>query len=176
MSPSKRSTLQPKPTNGGEPAADRPQISPVYGVPKNKKNLLPWSHVVERMEAAKYFWVTTVSLDGRPHATPVDGIWLENRLYFGGDPSTKRNRNLAQNPAACIHLENGLDVVILHGEVAIREPADPALSRQLAEITNQKYGSTLSVDKHDATGAQVFHPRLVFAWSNGLANATRWRL
>jgi nitroimidazol reductase NimA-like FMN-containing flavoprotein (pyridoxamine 5'-phosphate oxidase superfamily) len=174
----KRKPTDPEPASASaaEPAADRPHISPAYGVPKHKKNLLPWSHVVERLEAAKYFWVATVDAQGRPHATPVDGIWLDNRLYFGGDPSTRRSRNLAQNPAACIHLENGLDVVILHGEVETLEAADRALSRRLAEITNQKYGYGLKVDKHDATGAQVFRPRLAFAWSNGLANATRWRL
>jgi hypothetical protein len=28
----------------------------------------------------------------------------------------RRNRNPAQNPAVCVHLESGSNVVILHGE------------------------------------------------------------
>lgn len=30
---------------------------------------------------------------------------------------SRRNRNLARNPAVCVHLESGSDVVILYGEV-----------------------------------------------------------
>ena len=87
-----------------------------YGMPKSKRGLLPWQHVSERMAAARYYWISTVDPDGRPHATPVDGLWLDDLLYFGGSPTTRRNRNLALNPATCVHLESGIDVVILHGD------------------------------------------------------------
>lgn len=176
MATSKRSAIA-KPVSQSEgPVASRPSISPAYGVPKSPKGMLPWSHVTERMAKAKYYWVSTVSPDGRPHATPVDGIWLHDRLYFGGDASTRRSRNLAANPAACVHLEDGLDVVIMHGEVHSLRSADRVLSRRLAQATNDKYGYGLNIEKHDATGAQVFRARVVFAWSGGLTNATRWQL
>ncbi|MEV0388431.1 pyridoxamine 5'-phosphate oxidase family protein [Nonomuraea sp. NPDC050643] len=28
----------------------------------------------------------TVRADGRPHVVPVDGVWVDDRLYFGGRP------------------------------------------------------------------------------------------
>ncbi len=73
----------------GEPKAGRPRIPREYGVTSDKKGLLPWSHVNERMTKAMQYWVCTVSPEGRPHATPVDGLWLDGRLYFGGSPKTR---------------------------------------------------------------------------------------
>ena len=98
-----------------EPPASRPRLPAEYGVPGGTDELLPWSHVVERMWTAMHYWICTVDPAGRPHAVPVDGLWLDDRLYFGGHAATRRNRNLAANEAACIHLESATDVVILHG-------------------------------------------------------------
>lgn len=109
--------------------ASRPHM-PGYGVPKDMKGTLPWSHVTERMAEAMHYWICTVSPDGHPHATPVDGLWLDDQLYFGGYPQTRRNRNLGANPAACVHLESGIDVVIMHGEA--QELRAPDLSDALA--------------------------------------------
>ena len=110
-----------------EPKVSRPQIPAMYGIPTHNKGLLPWSHVSERMAEARVYWISTVDPSGHPHATPVDGLWLDDRLYFGGSPETRRNRNLAQNPSVCVHLENGSDVVILHGEVRELGEADREL-------------------------------------------------
>src|SRR5262245_2158881 len=66
------------------PKASRPHM-PGYGVPKDNKGLLPWSHLTKRMAEAQNYWICTVSPDGRPHATPVWGLWLDDRLYFGGE-------------------------------------------------------------------------------------------
>jgi nitroimidazol reductase NimA-like FMN-containing flavoprotein (pyridoxamine 5'-phosphate oxidase superfamily) len=161
----------------GRPKAERPYIDSIYGVPKHHKGLLPWSHVSERMAEAKVYWVSTVSPDGRPHATPVDGIWLDDRLYFGGSPKTRRHRNLAANPAVCIHLESGSDVVILHGDAHELGVADHALAVRLSEASNKKYGYGTKPEQYEAeaaSGIWVFHPRVVFAWRQFMKDATRW--
>src|SRR5687768_3182446 len=93
----RKPTAKQQPSNrAAEPRASRPQIPADYGIPKSKKGLLPWSHVTERMTRAMHYWVCTISPDGHPHAMPVDGLWLDDRLYFGGSPQTRRNRNLAK--------------------------------------------------------------------------------
>ena len=157
------------------PIASRPQMPKEYGIPKDKKGLLPWSHVSERMDEAKYYWVCTVSPDGRPHATPVDGLWLDDRLYFGGNPQTRRHRNLAANPAVCIHLENGLDVVILHGDARELRDVDRSLAVRLAEASAQKYGYAPKPEDYGKGGVFVFRPRMVLAWKQFPKDATRWR-
>jgi len=165
----------PNPIHG--PVAGRPHTpGPAYGIPKSRKELLPWSHVSERMAAAKYYWIGTVSLDGRPHATPVDGLWLDEQLYFGGSPDTRRNHNLAANPAVCVHLENGLDVVILHGEAHELRAPDRALAIRLSEASAQKYGYGPRPEDYGTNpGTYVFRPRVVFAWKQFPKDVTRWQ-
>lgn len=161
---------------GMNPNATRPQMQG-YGIPKDNKGLLPWSHVSERMAKAMHYWVSTVSPDGRPHATPVDGLWLDGELYFGGDPRTRRNRNLAANPACCIHLESGKDVVILHGVALELREIDRPTAVRLSEESKQKYGYGLTPEQYQKTaGMYAFRPRMVLAWSNFPKDATRWRL
>jgi nitroimidazol reductase NimA-like FMN-containing flavoprotein (pyridoxamine 5'-phosphate oxidase superfamily) len=153
--------------------AGRPHI-PGYGIPKTRTGLLPWSHIGERMAAASHYWVSTVDPGGHPHATPVDGLWLDERLYFGGSPQTRRNRNLAANTAVCIHLESGTDVVILHGEARALK-ADRQLAVRLSQASVQKYGYGPGPDGYEAGGIYVVSPLLVFAWKNFPKDATCWR-
>jgi nitroimidazol reductase NimA-like FMN-containing flavoprotein (pyridoxamine 5'-phosphate oxidase superfamily) len=157
------------------PKASRPYI-PDYGIPKDKKGMLPWSHVAQRMAEAHHYWVCTICPEGRPHATPVDGLWLDGRLYFGGSPKTRRSRNLAASPAVCIHLESAMDVIILHGDAhELRDP-DRALALRLVEASAQKYGYAPKPEDVGAGGVFVFRPRLVLAWKQFPKDATRWRL
>jgi nitroimidazol reductase NimA-like FMN-containing flavoprotein (pyridoxamine 5'-phosphate oxidase superfamily) len=148
---------------------------PGYGIPENKKGLLSWSHVNERMAEAQNYWICTVSPDSHPHATPVWGLWLENRLYFGGSPQTRRNRNMSANPAVCVHLESAADVVILHGEARELRSPDRSLTIRLAEASGEKYGYKPKPEDYDAGGTYVFSPRMVLAWKNFPKDATRWQ-
>ncbi len=77
----RKPTAKQRPTDRtAHPHASRPQIPADYGVPHNTKGLLPWSHVTERMAQALHYWICTVGPNGRPHATPVDGLWLDDQL------------------------------------------------------------------------------------------------
>lgn len=157
------------------PKVSRPKMPKEYGLPKDKKGLLPWSHVTERMEAAKHYWIATSGPDGAPHATPVDGVWVEDRLYFGGSPQTKWRRNLAVNAAACIHLADTTDVVILHGKAHLRTDLDRALLERVAERTKEKYGYGMTADQIIALGGVLaFAPRVVLAWKAFPTDVTRW--
>jgi general stress protein 26 len=162
-------------THKSSPAkVSRPQIPAVYGIPKHNKGLLPWSHVSERMGQAQVYWITTVDPSGRPHATPVDGLWLDDRLYFGGSQETRRNRNLARNPAVCVHLESGSDVVILYGKVEELGEKDRELAQRMADASNEKYGYGTKAEDYLAGGTFAFTPRKVIAWKALFKDATRW--
>ncbi len=75
----------------------------------------------------------------------------------------------------CVHLESGTDVVMLQGE-ADRHTPDRALAIRLAEASAKKYGYAPKPEDYQAGGVHVFHPRVVFAWTQQLADATRWQL
>jgi nitroimidazol reductase NimA-like FMN-containing flavoprotein (pyridoxamine 5'-phosphate oxidase superfamily) len=127
------------------------------------------------MASAMHYWICTVSPDGRPHATPVDGLWLDDQLYFGGSPKTRRNRNLAANPAVVVHPDNAMDVVILHGEAEELRAPDRSLTTRLAEASVKKYGCGPKPEDFAAGGTYVFRPRMVLAWKQFPKDATRWR-
>lgn len=158
----------------GDWVADRPLVPAIYGVPKDKKKLLPWSHVEQRMNDAKHYWVCTVSPGGQPHATPVDGLWVDGRLYFGGSPETRRNRNLQSNPAACVHLEDAMEVLILEGEAPELKSPDRALTERLAALSAQKYGYRPKPEEFETGGVRVFQPTKILAWTQFPSDATRW--
>lgn len=155
--------------NSLEPQASRPHI-PGYGIPTTIKGILPWSHVGERMERSRNYWVGTVRPDGRPHVVPVWGVWLDGTLYFGGGPDTLWSRNLAATPQVAVHLESGDDVVILEGTVErITDPAHPLVSR-IDDAYEAKY------HMRHGTPFWVLRPQVAFAWSKFPDNTTRWRL
>ena len=157
------------------PVTNRPKIPAEYGIPKNNKGLLPWSHVTERMTQSMHYWICTVGSDGRPHVTPVDGLWLEDKLYFGGSPKTRRNRDLTANPAVSVHLDSSDDVVILHGN-AYLQTADHELAVQLAKASTEKYGYAPPPETYERSGVHVFQPTTVFAWKQFPKDVTRWQL
>ena len=158
------------------PAAGRPYI-PEYGIPEDTKNLLPWSHVEQKMAEALHYWVNTVSPQNRPHSTPVWGVWLEGSFYFDGSPRTRRGRNLAANPAVSVNLENGRDVVILEGEALQIIDPPQELAKKLAQTYTAKYrelGYAPEPDTWKTGGLYRLIIRLAFAWTEFPQDTTRW--
>ena len=155
-------------------AHDRPDLPAVYGVPRGKKRLLPWSWAQERLAQAAIYWVMTVRPDGRPHAIPTWGSWLDDRFYFGASAETRRGRNLATNPAVGIHLESGDEVVIVEGRAEEIVP-DPALAARLVEDTLTTYKNRTDPADWQKGGLYVVRPQVVLAWGQSLKDPTRWR-
>ena len=156
-----------------EPRAGRPQAPPSYLFGKNEASLLPWSHAVERLERARYYWLATTHPDGRPHVTPLWGVWVDEALYFDGPPTTRWARNLRANPAASVHLDNGDDVVILEGLVEDLT-TDSELGSRIVDAWNTKYGRLHPDPAGD--GILRLRPRVARAWSSeSLEDGTRWQ-
>lgn len=161
--------------NQSSPTASRPRIPTEYGIPKNNKGLLPWSHVTDRMTRALHYWICTVGPNSHPHVTLVDGLWLNDQLYFGGSAKTRWNRNLIANPAVSIHLDSSEDVIILHGDAHLRKP-DHELAIQLSKASAEKYGYAPQPEDYQASGMHIFRPLTVFAWKQFPEDVTRWQL
>lgn len=153
-----------------EPNASRPYV-PGYGIPTSAKGMLPWSFADERLRKAKAYWVCTVDRDGKPHAVPVWGAWVEGAVYFGGSPEVLWARNLAANPQIAVHLESGDEAVILEGRVdRITDPKHPLVAR-IADAYHAKYKM-----RHPPPFWEL-RPRKVFAWTlkSMFKDATRWQ-
>lgn len=150
-----------------------PRMPADYGL-KERSQYLPWEHARQRLERSRNYWVCTSRPDGRPHSMPVWGHWIEDVLYFGTGRSSRKGKNLAQNPSVSVHLESGDDAVILEGRVS--EVSDRAMLHKLDSAYRKKYKVPLNTDPD--TVVYAVRPRVVMAWTekNFPNDATRWEL
>jgi len=161
------------------PQPDRPRMPDGYGIPPETDSLLTWDYVEDRMKVAKNFWISTTRPDGRPHAMPVWGVWLDNRFYFDGSPETRRGRNLEHNPALVVHLENGDEVVVLEGKAKQMNNPGRILASKIAEAycaKYEKFGYAPKPDQWDEGGLYEMSASVVFAWSEFPKDCTRWTI
>lgn len=161
---------------GGDrtPRRGRLQMPAGYQVAAGEVALLPWSHVVERLERAQNYWLATTRPDGSHHVTPVWGVWVDDALYFDGIPTALWARNMAVNPAIAVHLESGTDVVVVEGlGEDVASITDQALASRIVQCWNDKYGRLAP----DPAGDGLFRlrPRTARAWTQFPDDATRWR-
>ncbi|MQA01092.1 MAG: pyridoxamine 5'-phosphate oxidase [Dehalococcoidia bacterium] len=162
-----------------EPVRDRPKMPDGYGVPEQDDTLLTWEWAEERLERALNLWFSTTRPDGRPHAMPAWGAWLDGRLYFEGSPETRRARNVTANPAVVVHLESGDEVVIVEGEAQGASPPPRDVAERLSVIFDAKYGASHDYhpkpDQWEQGGLWAAQPKTVFAWSKFPDTVTRFR-
>lgn len=155
-----------------EPQASRLKMPKGYQEADGKVDLLRWSDVVERLEQAQNYWLATLSPSPRPHVTPIWGAWVDGALYFDGIPTARWARNLVANPAISIHLESGIDVVILEG-LAEDTVTDTILGAKIVEVWKMKYGRLFPEPSTD--GIFQLRPSVARAWSQFPHDATRWQ-
>ncbi|MFD7233840.1 pyridoxamine 5'-phosphate oxidase family protein [Streptomyces syringium] len=148
---------------------------------------VPWTDAVTRLAEAEVYWLTTVRPDGRPHVTPLIGVWADGALHFCTGAHERKAKNLRGNPHVVLttgtnSLREGYDLVV-EGE-AVRVGDEPRL-RRLAGAWEAKYGAEWHFDVRDglfvnpgAGEAVVFAvtPRTAFGFGKGETySQTRWR-
>jgi hypothetical protein len=160
----------------GEPVPSRPGMPASYGIGRGGSapgELLPWAQVVDWLEAARNYWVSTTRPDGRPHSKPVWGLWLDGMVMFSTDPTSVTGRNLAAGSPMQIHLESGDEVAIVDG--VVERPSDPDLLARFADAYDSKYGIRVDVTSSD-TPILALRPGTVMSWTEAdyPGTATRW--
>jgi Pyridoxamine 5'-phosphate oxidase len=158
----------------------RPHLPSEYGVPADTDGMLPWEFVEERLTNAPNYWVATVGPGRAPHARPVDGVWVDGALCFGGSPKTRWVRNLQSNARISVHLPHDDEVVILEGTAELVTDAAHPLVKPNAAAQRAKYPQYYG----DTAGEAPFRPfwmlrpSTVYAWSlSGFpGNVTSWHL
>ncbi len=144
--------------------------------------MLSWDYVDSRMRDALNYWIASAGVDGRPHAVPIWGAWLEDVFYFVG--TGRKIRNLRANPQAVVHLESGDDVVLIEGRFEeIRRPSrellqsvDEAFIRKYKTYRPSEHLDGRSKSSFPPEGLFAVFPQLVIAWSGMASDATRWRI
>jgi general stress protein 26 len=144
-----------------------------YGIVSGEEGLLPWSWAEERLVASRD-WIVSADPEGRPHAMPVWGLWLDGAVWFSSDRASRKARNIAGRSGIVVHLESGDEVVVVKGvaeEVTQRAALEP-----FARAYQEKYGFGMDLDQPIGPVYRV-RPRAVLGWleKEFPSTATRWR-
>ena len=159
----------------GHPRPATPRIHAGYGVPADASGAerVPWSWADERLTAARNYWICTTRPDGRPHAAPVWGLWLDGAVWFSTSRRSQKARNLAASPTLLVHLESGDDVVILEG--VAEQVTEPGELARFADFYEEKY--RYRPDPTETTSvAYRLRPRSAQTWreQDFTDSAVRW--
>ena len=115
--------------------------------------------------AAKNYWLATTTDDRRPYLRPVDGVFVDQTLAFGGSPETRWVRHLQQRPDVSISLPDDDHAIILEGRVELVTDADDPVVRSVQAAQVAKYPQYFGGD--EAPEFQPFwalRPTRVYAW------------
>jgi nitroimidazol reductase NimA-like FMN-containing flavoprotein (pyridoxamine 5'-phosphate oxidase superfamily) len=102
----------------------------------------PWATTEQALSTAELYWITTVREDGRPHVTPLIGLYHEGALHFCTGLREQKYRNLQGNPNVAVTTGTntwaaGLDVVV---EGAVVQLTDNEALQRVADAYVAKYG------------------------------------
>jgi nitroimidazol reductase NimA-like FMN-containing flavoprotein (pyridoxamine 5'-phosphate oxidase superfamily) len=115
--------MSSKTPHNPQPKAARPHMDG-YGVPSSSEGMLPWDWARERFSKSHNYLISTVRPDGSPHVMPIWGIWLDGAFYLSTASSSRKGKNLEQNPACVVCSENADEVVILEGRAQKMETSE----------------------------------------------------
>jgi general stress protein 26 len=147
----------------------------------------PWAAVREVLETAQLSWITTVRADGRPHATPLVAVWLDDAVHFTTGPGEQKAVNLAGNSnivmtTGCNRWDRGLDVMV-EGEAT--RVTDRATLARLAAAWGTKWNGQWRFEvadggfRHRDTDGIVLvfsvKPAKVLGFGKGEFSQTRYR-
>jgi general stress protein 26 len=164
-----------------EPSADLSPFSSDGATPT------AWTQAREDLRLAEVYWLSTVRPDGRPHVTPLLGIWLDGAMYFCTGPSERKAQNLAANPRCILTTGrndlDGLDVVVEGEATAVHDTAE--LGR-VADTYESKYreptqpsGTWFGLGDAIRAGTSLVYrvpPATAFGFAKGESfSQTRWR-
>lgn len=158
------------------PTATAARFPTEYGqTPEAMADTLSWADVAERIAASPNYWLATTTDDGRPYQRPVDGVFVDDTLVFGGSPSTRWVRHLQQRPAVSASLPDDDHAIVLDGDVELVTDETLPISHLVSEANATKY------PQYHTEGAAflpfwALRPRRVYAWTlTGFPNrATRF--
>lgn len=144
-----------------------------------------WDEAEATLQNAEVYWLTTIRADGRPHVTPLIGIWQDGALHFCTGAGEQKTSNLKNNASCalttgCNRLNEGFDIVV-HGDAV--QMTDEARLQRLADAYPKKYeGWHFEVRDGAFVGdggrALVFAvaPETVYGFGKGEPySQTRWR-
>jgi len=155
-----------------EPQATRPVV-PGYDLSAKKTGLLPWKWAADRLKKSRQYWIATTRPDGAPHLMIIWGLWLEDTFWFSTGATSRKARNLVENPQCVIGTDDAAESVILEGTLELID-AQNAEFQNFATAYQKKYAWDV---REMAQPVYRFRPSVGFGLFEKKfeQSATRWR-
>ena len=146
-----------------------------------------WAEARQVLADAQLCWITTVRADGRPHATPLVAVWLDDALHFTTGAGEQKGVNLAANAHVVLttgqnRWDAGLEVVVEGRAVRV---TDEGVLARLAEAWATKWdgswrfevadGAFRHAGNDDPSLVYRVAPDKVLAFGQGTFTQTRHR-
>jgi hypothetical protein len=137
------------------PQPRRRRTLTMYGRPSDLPGL-EWDEVERALSDAGTYWVVPAAA-GQPHPRPVWGVWQDDALHLSiGSPVVARQ--IAADARVTVHLDSGVEVVIVEGTAVL-----PVSSSAAAlERYRAKYDRSYEVAEFGHLTRVV--PATVIAW------------
>jgi hypothetical protein len=101
--------------------------------------------IVERLTGMRLLVLTTVTADGRPIGSPVDGIFYRGAFHFGSSPDSMRFRHIRSRPdVTATHLPGEHFAVTVHGRAVpldVGAVGNAAFRQTLLDVYVPRYGA-----------------------------------
>ncbi|MFF0817620.1 pyridoxamine 5'-phosphate oxidase family protein [Rhodococcus sp. NPDC003318] len=144
-----------------------------------------WEWALQLVVDAGIYWLTTVRSDGRPHVTPLIGVWMDGALFFCTGVGERKARNLVTDRAVAVttgsnSYAEGFDVVLEGTAEVVR---DTATLYRVSDAYVWKYGEqwrfhvTAEGFRGGGGPAVVYRvaPATAFGFGRDPFSQTRWR-
>jgi general stress protein 26 len=137
-------------------------LDPRFSSPEGESTA--WTDVVDVLQSAELYWLTTVRADGRPHVTPLIGVADGAVLHFCTGAREQKAHNLDHDSRVAMTTGNntwahGLDVVV---EGPATRVIDGQALQRIADAYETKYGSAWHFDVGDGVFESGGDTALVF--------------
>lgn len=120
--------------------------------------------------AVHHLAVATVTADGRPMVSMVDGHFVKARLGFSSDGSSTKMRHLAVRPqVSAVHARGDDFAFTVHGSASIHRPGDEQFTL-FDQVFQSHYGSG-PADWSDDPVIAIIEPTFALAYAS---DPSRW--
>jgi general stress protein 26 len=112
-----------------------------------------WEATRRQLEEADLSWLVTVRSDGRPHATPVVAVWVDDAIHFTTGDKEQKADNLRAGDRVLVQTgrldwQGGIDVVV-EGRATLA--VDETLLRQLAGSFRARWDGRWAYELRDGS-------------------------
>jgi PPOX class probable F420-dependent enzyme len=104
---------------------------------------LAWEEASTRIDATRFYFLTTLHTSGRPHTRPVLAVWTGEVLCTTSTGTAQKGRNLRADPRCSVAIMANDMHIVIEGTAALVE--DDAMVGRVSEAYRSKYNWPVTI-------------------------------